>query len=366
MKKLSGKNAFEHGGKWLTAVRQWDEKNNGPLLDFSANINPLGLSDAVKNAILQAMPDIIHYPDCSGAELKLAISRSYGVSEERITLGNGAVELLYLLCQQKKPRSILLPAPTFSEYERAARAAGAKVEYLPLQEQTGFALDFSLLQEMLPQAEMLFICNPNNPTGRLLRRCEMKAILDAAARYACCVVVDESFIDFVAEASDYSCRGLLDEYPQLCILHSLTKFYAIPGLRLGFMLSKPQLAKQLESGKDPWNVNTLAQAAGVAGLQNLEYQQESRRYLAEERELLLGALQSLDNIVTYPGAANFLLLNIAACGLTAAEFVSRMAKTGILVRDCSNYPGLSEHHVRVAVRSREENQRLIRSIRQVV
>lgn len=365
MKKLSGKNAFEHGGKWLSAVRQWDEKN-GPLLDFSANINPLGLSDAVKNAIFAAMPDIIHYPDCAGMELKLEISKSYAVSKERITLGNGAVELLYLLCQQKKPRSVLVPAPTFSEYERAARAAGAEVRYLQLQERTGFALEFSALKEMIPKAEMIFICNPNNPTGRLLQRSELTAILDEAMRCGCCVVVDESFIDFIEGSEDYSCRWLLDEYPQLCILHSLTKFYAIPGLRLGFMLSNPHLAQQLELGKDPWNVNTLAQAAGVAGLQDLDYQRESRLYLAKERELLLRELSSLDNIITYPGAANFLLLNIAASALTAEEFVALMAKKGVLVRDCSNYPGLSEYYVRVAVRSREENQRLIRSIRQVV
>ena len=365
MKKLSGKNAFEHGGKWLAALRQWDEKN-GPLLDFSANINPLGLAASVEEAILKALPDVVHYPDCSGAELKQAISEHYAVEPEQITLGNGAVELLYLLCQQKKPEAILVPAPTFSEYERAARASGAAIRYLDLQEEKGFALELNALKELLPQVEMIFICNPNNPTGRLLQFSEVQEIVKAAARYDCCVVVDESFLDFVAETEKFTCRSLLAEYPNLCILHSLTKFYAIPGLRLGFMLCEPEFAARLALGKDPWNVNTLAQAAGCAGLRDRDYQAASVELVAAERLFLESSLAEIPGVRPYPGAVNFILLQIKAAGLTAEEFSLRMAKLGVLVRDCSNYPGLSNEYVRVAVRSRKENERLLKSIRQVV
>ncbi len=362
---LLGKNAFEHGGKWLAALKNWDEEK-GKLLDFSANINPCGVAESVKAAIEAAMPSIVHYPDSEAVELKQAISLHYQVAQETILLGNGAVELLYLLCQYKRPQRILVPAPTFSEYERAARASGATVEYLPLKAAQQFALTFSELQKQLSQADMIFICNPNNPTGRLTERNEIRKILEAVKGSECLVVVDESFIDFVDNAEKYSCRSLLTDYPQLCILHSLTKFYAIPGLRLGFMLGTPRLTAALELRKDPWNVNTLAQSAGVAGLHDEAYQVTSRRYVAKEREKLSADLNAIPGLVVYPGAANFLLLDINALKMTATEFVRRMAENGVLVRNCTNYPGLTEDYVRVAVRSREENQRLITSIRQVV
>lgn len=340
--------------------------NAEELVDFSANINPLGLARSVREAIADNLQHVIHYPDAQAIQLKQAIHIYYGVPLEQIVLGNGAVELLYLLCQYVRPRQVLIPAPTFSEYERAARAAGATVDYYLLAEADNFTLYANHIAERLTMDSIIFLGNPNNPTGTLMRREEIEIIVEQAARRNCIVLIDESFIDFLADDTLYTCRSLVRQYRNVIILHSLTKFYAIPGLRLGFALAQPSLCEAINDRKDPWNVNCLAQAAGVAALADKQYQQQSRAYVEQAKMQLFQSLQAIPGLKPYFPAVNYILINLAETGIKSSQLRLRLLEHKLLVRDCSNYPGLSEDYIRVAVKQTTANQNLVHALQKIL
>ncbi|MCE5286462.1 MAG: threonine-phosphate decarboxylase CobD [Pelosinus sp.] len=361
---MSGKSQFEHGGN-VHAV--WREQKNisEPLCDFSANINPLGLSGSVRQAILAGVENIVHYPDPKAAELKYAISSFYQVAEASITLGNGAVEPIYILCQILRPRSVLITAPTFSEYERAALASGAEIQVLDLAAEEDFFIDPAKIISRLSTVDMVFIANPNNPTGTLMPSGQLETVIAAAAKTDTLVVVDESFIDFLADGQQYTVKPLLAEYSNLVILQSMTKFYAIPGLRLGFVMASVEITRRLDLAKDPWNVNSLAQAAGIAALADRDYQQASIAYMAEANIALYQALNVLPGIKAFKPSVNFMLLDIKDTGLTAAKLCELSAARNILLRDCSNYRGLSNQYIRTAVKRTEDNTRLVKVLNKI-
>jgi threonine-phosphate decarboxylase len=356
---------YEHGGNLYQAARL-KGGNLGELLDFSANINPLGISPAVSKRIVEQLPHIIHYPDAQATDLKAAISTYYRVPTEQIIAGNGAVELLYLLCHMLHPKRVVVPAPTFSEYERAAIAAGAEIDYCFLQETSDFAFELSCVLKAMTAKSIVFLGNPNNPTGGLISREDITRVVAAAAELDSLVVIDESFIDFIENDDKYTCRWLVDQYPNLVIVHSLTKFYAIPGLRLGFAIADPALVRLLHKGKDPWNVNSLAQAAGVAALADQEYRQLSRRVIVDAKTRLFQDLSLIGSIKAYSPSVNYILINIAKTGLSAAQMRKQLFAHHILIRDCSNYPGLGNHFIRVAVKLPEQNRKLIEALQQIL
>lgn len=352
-------NLFEHGGNVYAVARQTGAAPER-LLDYSANINPLGLPTSAADAVRAALASVVHYPDATAAALKDVISRRYGVAAELITCGNGAAELLYVLCHMRRPRRVLVAAPTFCEYERAARAAGAAVAYFPLYADDGFALDPDAFVAKLPGIDIAFLCNPNNPTGRLVPRAAVETVAAAAARRGAWLVVDESFLDFLPAAAEHTCRPLLGAYSNLIVLQSLTKFYAIPGLRLGFLLADPAVGALLDRGKDPWNVNTLAQAAGAAALADEGYRAASVATVAAAREEFFRSLAALPGLQPFPASANFILARLA--GRTASALRQSMLRDGILIRDCSNYPGLSPDYIRLAVKMPEQNARVLAAL----
>lgn len=357
--------SFEHGGNIHQALRE-NMDLQASFLDFSANINPLGLPEQVKLAITAAIPQIIHYPDVEGYRLKKELCNYYQVPYDQITLGNGAVELLYILCHLLKPKRVLLPVPSFSEYERAAKAVEAQISYYFLSEETNFTFDIQHLCKQLVGYDIVFLGNPNNPTGTIFSKTELKMIIKQAEKYDCFVVLDESFIDFLDIENQYSSRSLINDYKNLIILQSLTKFYAIPGLRLGFALSDVKFAQKLQLMKDPWNVNSLAQVAGIAALQSREYQEQSRKFLLQEKEEFFLKLKQIHGFKAYKPMVNFILVNIADTSLTSFELRDALYKENILIRDCSNYPGLSEKYVRFAIKMHNENNILIEKIKQIL
>lgn len=356
---------FEHGGNILAAARQSGLRVS-QLLDYSANINPLGLAAGVREALVAALPDIVHYPDAGAGALKDAIAARYGVRRELIIPGNGASELLYVLCHMLRPERVLVTAPTFSEYERAARAGGAAVEYFFLQAADGFRVDVGQLIRRIAGIDLIFLCNPNNPTGRALTAAEIETVAAAASCQGTLLVVDESFLDFLPDEPEWSCRSLQGKYPGLIVLKSLTKFYAIPGLRLGFALAGPETAAKLAAGKDGWSVNSLAQAAGCAALADEGYRLATLRQVSAARELFTAALGKLPGLRPFAACANFILADIAGTGLTAAELGAAMARRGILIRDCGNYPGLSPAYIRLAVKLPEDNEKVVANLEEII
>lgn len=352
---------FVHGGNVYAL------SPSGAWLDFSANINPMGLASEVRKAIADNIDGIVNYPDPEARELKAALGEHYGVPLESLVLGNGAAELFYLFLQTVRPASVLLPVPSFSEYERASLAAGAKVEYFPLDIASGLSLDMMALAESAAEkgVEAVIIGNPNNPTGQLIAAEEIEVFLQVVGKLSDppWLLVDESFLDFRRDGGKYRARALLQEYGRLFIVQSLTKFYAIPGLRLGFGLGDRDLIQRLELGKDVWNVNLLAQKAGAAALGQRDYARQTVELVAEERKFLWEELAKIRGIRSYHPTVNFILLRLEQ--MTSREFTAAMREQGILVRDCSNYPGLDEYHVRVAVRRRRENEKLLAAIAKV-
>ncbi|MBQ6758544.1 MAG: aminotransferase class I/II-fold pyridoxal phosphate-dependent enzyme, partial [Selenomonadaceae bacterium] len=258
---------YEHGGQVYDAAGR-----AGDWLDFSANINPLGLSEKVLRTLEENLRGVVNYPDPQAVELKRAIAERYDVPEKNLVVLNGAAEFFYLYLNATRPRRVIIPVPSFSEYERAARAAGCDVELVITNAAKGFALDVSRLR-----GDCVIIGRPNNPTGNLIDAEEILRLAEVSS-----VLVDESFIDFLDVES---VRRLVSD--KISVVQSLTKIFAIPGLRLGFAVVEENLARRLNLSKDVWNVNFLAQKAGVAALTDEDYLRRTRAWLAAEKNFFV-------------------------------------------------------------------------------
>ena len=353
---------YEHGGN----VYDEDAPDGERWLDFSANICPSGIPESVLDAIEQHIPDLENYPDPNARKLKKAIALEYDIPEAEIVPGNGATELLYLFFHVVRPASVLLVAPSFSEYERAARACGADIEYYGLDAEEGFKIDFKDLAEDMEDEACLVLGNPNNPTGNIYTAEELHPLIDIAEERGTWLLIDESFLDFREDASLYTVKDMVAEHSHLIVIQSLTKFYAIPGLRLVFAVMPTALADEMCFGKDPWNVNLLAQVAGAAALADKEYQTSSKELIAREGAFLYRELSSIDNIRVMVPTVNFILIDLHDTDMPAESFANAMKSYGILVRDCSNFPGLDRWHIRVAVKRRTDNLKLIAAMKEVL
>ena len=329
------------------------------LLDFSANTNPLGTPQSVLDAVCRELGNIHRYPDPYCRALVQAISAHEGVPEENILCGNGAAELIYSYCFAVRPQRALEFAPTFSEYSLAAQRVGCSVQHFPLLEENEFVPDESLLSCLIDnQPDVLFLCNPNNPTGRLVPPPLMESILSVCAKDGIRVFLDECFLDLTEEG--LSLTGRLGEYPELFILKAFTKSYGMAGIRLGYGMSadKELLAKMSET-VPPWNVSSLAQTAGIAALQEKEFLEKTRALIRAERDWLQRELTAL-GFQAVPSSANYILFK-------AAPWLEiKLQRKAILIRDCSNYNGLGPGWYRIAVRRRDENEQLIAAIREII
>ena len=326
------------------------------LLDFSANINPFGIPETVKNAAVEAIENCTTYPDPYCRELRNRISEHEGVPAEWILCGNGAAELIYSFAYSlpdNKPA--LIVSPTFSEYQTALSAAGVQVEHFMLEEKNDFILDDSITKIDFSRYSALFICTPNNPTGITVRPELLVKLAETGVRLFC----DMCFMDMTDSPNKYNIPNLLKKYPNLLILKAFTKSFAIPGLRLGYSLCSDGVFMTLMSEKAPcWNVSIPAQKAGCAALEYRKWLEKSVKSIAAERDRVASSLKSM-GIKVFPGEANFLLL------FSEKALYSRLLEKGILVRDCSNYKGLRKGYIRIAVRKPEENDRLLSAMIEV-
>ena len=328
------------------------------LLDFSANINPLGFPRGLADAVQEAMREIVHYPDRRSLKLSIALADYHHLNPDEILVGNGSTELIYLAARALSPRRGLIVTPAFSEYEHALNLARVPAEFYPTDE----AHNFTLSQVPEPQAgDLVFLAHPASPSGvlldpglflRLAARCE------AAGAY---LLLDEAFVDFVEEAS---LKIHLGRFPHLLILRSFTKFFGIPGMRLGCLLAAPALAAHLSEAQEPWSVNTMAQVMGRACLADSEYISRTRTLIQREREFLFQRLAAHPELSPFPSVVNYLLVKLTRPGMTAAGLREQMLAHRIVIRDASNFRGLDERFFRIAVRGRQENERLLAALEQ--
>ena len=327
-------------------------------LDFSANTNPYGTPQGVLNAITAALPRVHQYPDPYCRELVEAIAEFESVPKDRILCGSGAAELIYAYCEALRPRRVLELAPTFSEYSLALERMGCRVERYPLKKENCF----SLKEDFLPvlersRCDALFLCNPNNPTGQVIDLPLLEKILNVCDRQGTELFVDECFLDLSDDG--VSLKSHLGEHPDLFILKAFTKSYGMAGVRLGYCLcADGQLLRKMSHTVQPWNVSTLAQAAGVAALHERAFLQKTRALIPVERQWLQGQLEALGFWVC-PSKANYLLFH------GSQDLREQLRKQGIAIRGCGNYHGLGTGWYRIAVRQHEENERLIAAIKEV-
>ena len=349
---------YTHGGDIVGARAVWQ----GELLDFSANLNPLGMPESVRKAAEDAVQEAIHYPDPLCRELCAAIARRNSVAPEQVLCGNGAADLVFRLAFSQRPRRVLVTAPTFSEYQDAVQAAGGEVVYHRLTPENDFDLTEAVLDDLDHSLDMAFFCTPNNPTGRLIDRDLMLRILERCREKGIRVVVDECFLSLSDPGEQISLAGELEKFPNLVLLRAFTKSYAMPGLRLGYCLSADAaLLDGLSRCAQPWSVSGPAQAAGLAALAEPEHPAQARQLIAVERAWLTGALRAL-GLQVFPSQVNYILFR--APGVDALK--ERLLVHGVLIRSCANYVGLGSDYYRVAVRPHRENEGLIGAMKEVL
>jgi threonine-phosphate decarboxylase len=349
---------YDHGGTIFTVARTRGVLPE-QLLDFSASINPLGMSQLVRTALINSIDMLVYYPDASHFELKRVLAEYHDLPPDNFTIANGSTELIYHLPGLIPGSKALLISPSFSEYAKALDQHQWQTEHFVLTPENNFAIDLEKLQRALVDGvDALFIGNPGNPSGTLYTQQVIEDVYALCRAAGTFLVLDEAFMDFSEEAS---AKQMIVQSDNALILRSMTKFFAIPGLRLGYALCNETLAERLNSMGGPWSVNTMALAAGVAALQDVQHNRESLDYINKERDVLIESLGRFPSLKLYPSSANYLLVEIVE-GMTARELKDTLLLHNILIRDCASFTGLSERFFRVAVRSSEENKRLVECI----
>ena len=334
------------------------------IIDFSASINPLGCPEGVRKAISERFADIKNYPDSECTSLRKTIADKVHCSESNIIIGNGSNELFYLIPRALKPKQGILLQPTFSEFKDAL--CNANVEVVEIVNDSG---RFPIINKDIRSLKnieygMVFLCNPNNPTGQLTLKEEiLELVKDNTNRL---IVADEAFMDFVDEDEKYSVIKEAPLMDNLIVVRSLTKFYGFPGLRLGYLVANESTVNKLMQFKEPWTVNTFAQIAGQVAINDEAFAANTREYVSREKAFLYDRLSRINGIRPFQPSVNFILVKIDNAEITSSQIQDFLIKDKIIIRDCSNFVGLSEKYFRVAVKTREENQKLLSAMKLVL
>ncbi len=344
---------YFHGGNIYEVIHKFRRE----VIDFSANINPLGLTRRAKRELLKNIGRISHYPDPDSRDLVREIARYWGIEEANILLGNGSSELVYLLAFVLRPQKVVIPAPTFSEYERAVRLVKGKIKWLMLKEVEDFTLNLSPFGE----TDWLIICNPNNPTGNLL--VEERRIDHPFARL---VLVDEAFLDFLPDERRHTFVWKATQEKRFVVLRSFTKFFALPGLRLGYLIGHKDLIHFLKRASVPWNINVFAQLLARLMISDKGYIRRTRELIRKERSFLYRELGKIEGLKPFPSVVNFLLVKIEDGKINSFILTRRLIHQGILIRNCWDFRYLSDRFIRIAVRSHRENVKLIHALKEIL
>ena len=337
-----------HGG----ATYAYEARTGRRPLDFSQNVSPLGMPPAVRDALARAAFDADRYPDDDATALRQALAGHLGLPMEWILCGNGAADLIYRLAYAVRPRRALLAVPGFSEYEAALSQVGCELDFYRLTGHEDLKVHEDILPMICPGVDLVMLAQPNNPTGLTTDRALLMKILRRCEEIGAHLMVDECFLDFLPERDALTLAG--EASASLLVVSAFTKFYGCAGVRLGWCVSaNEELLHNMKTAGPPWSVSTLAQAAGIAALCEEEYSVRLRRLIAEERPYLTASLREMGFRVV-DGQANFLLFHAED-----EELAQKAVEAGIFLRDCRNFRGLGPGWYRVAVLTREKNERLL-------
>ena len=378
-----------HGGNIYKVFR---EKNLKEILDYSSNINPYGIPESLKSRIIENLEILERYPDPDYVELREKLAYLNKVDMSDIVLGNGATEIIFLFMKVINPKKILIVSPTFGEYERAVKAVGTsrnsidlscsddnknienkeiEIEYFELKESDDFNLNIgNLKNELEKKYDLLIICNPNNPTGKFLKLAQTEEILKECNKYDTKLFIDEAFIEFLADGMKESIINTEENKKNLFVTRAFTKFFAIPGLRLGYgMYFDKELEKKISEKKEPWSVNNIAEMAGLTVLDDTEYIEKTLKWIVEEKIYMYEKLNEISGIKVYETEVNFITGKIDeklfSEGLNVKVLREKMLEQGILIRDASNFKFLDERFFRLAIKDRESNKRVIEVLKEI-
>jgi len=333
---------------------------NNDILDFSSNVNPLGASSKVLKTIKKNLKSIEIYPDPNSIILRKRIQNYTKVPLSQIVIGNGATEIIYNFCQAfiSSQTSVLIPIPTFGEYETNAKLAGAKVSFFKTM---NLKLNLQDFISCLPKNGFAFLCNPNNPTGSLLPKNEIRKIIIAAKNKNTVIFLDECFIELVPD-HDESIVSELRKYDNLFVLRSFTKSYGLAGIRIGYGLGPKNFVSVLNKIKIPWNVSGLAQHAALSAISTPNYLHKSKKLIKTESRFLKNKISKLQNFELYDSTTNFILIKSK---IKSSIIQKKLLKNKILIRDCSNFRGLDNFHFRIGIKKRKENLKLIKELEKI-
>ena len=379
-----------HGGNIYKVFR---EKNIKEILDYSSNINPYGIPESIKKRITENLEVLERYPDPDYVELRQKLANLNKVNLSDIILGNGATEIIFLFMKVINPKKILIVSPTFGEYERAVKATGISVdtvdlscsngnnknvenkkieiEYFELKESDDFKLNIeNLKNELENKYDLLIICNPNNPTGKFLKLAQTEEILKECNKYDTKLFIDEAFIEFLEDGMKESIINTERNKKNLFVTRAFTKFFAIPGLRLGYgMYFDKNLEKEISEKKEPWSVNNIAEMAGLTVLDDAEYIEKTLKWIAEEKIYMYEKLNEISGIKVYETEVNFITGKIDeklfSEGLNVKILREKILEQGILIRDASNFNFLDERFFRLAIKDRASNERIIEVMKEI-
>lgn len=336
-------------------------KNENDIIDFSSNVNPHIISDLGKY-VLEGLEKSRSYPDINYTNLRNNISDYIKVDSELIIPGNGATEIIYLLMKSIKRRLAILN-PTFSEYGRGAKLNNLEIIDFHLKEENNFSIDLDEIQKNMDKFDSLFICNPNNPNGKVK---DLNELLDLMIENDKLLIVDETFMEFVGEEEKYSLINKIEQTPNLFILKAVTKFFGMPGLRLGYgVTSNKQIIKNIYEYKEPWTINSFAENLSNYLFKDKEYINGSKDYYINERKFMLEELRKLSRLKVYDTDTNFVLIKLDDDEANSLK-LELFEKYNILIRDASNFIGLDKSYIRVAIKSHNDNKVLIESLRKIL
>ena len=364
-KNLRNVTPYFHGGN----VWEISEKYDIPidqLIDFSISTNPLGAPETALQAIRRHLSLIKHYPDPDHEWLLEALAKSVDVNANNVVVSNGSTELIYLFSEVflGEGYEAVIPVPSFSEYKAAIERVGGNIVFLKCDPAKNFQLNVEEIERTISEkTRIIFLCNPNSPTGCLYEKGDVLQVVRLAAEKDVLVFFDEDYIDFVDDDKRYSMAEYVNDYNNLFVLRSLTKFYGLAGVRVGFGIGAPDMADVLRKVKMPWSVNSLAMVATEAAVRDVDFIKSSRRLVSESRKEMVEMFKDIPWLKLYPSETNFLLIEIVKGKLTSAQLREELARKGFLIRDCQDFDGLNNKFFRVTVRRPEENRKLVEQIK---
>ncbi len=358
-------NAF-HGSDLEVIAKRYDLDIES-IVPYGSNVNPLGISPMARKALIDNIDAIKAYPDRDYISLKTSICNYCGAQKDQLILGNGTSDLIRLTFETLKPKQTMIIGPTYSEYARTAKLFGSSVKNYMLKNIDDFELDVNLFPKALNNSiKLLIICNPNNPTGKALTTQEMKLIVNYCSKLGIFVMVDETYVEFVKDVDTISAISLVNQYDNLIVLRSVSKFFAAPGIRLGYAITSNRTFLDMNSnGNIPWNINTYASVAGVM-FEDEHYINMTKSLIQTERNLVFSALSSRKTIKVFKPASNFILIKLLKEEQTASEVFEYCIKKGLMIRDCTDYEGLGEKYIRFCFMKPEQNDIIVNTLLEIV